>query len=89
LNTQKFDARLIQKMSSARDNERIDIFIHCKNPPQENSPAFENLKKFDIRGLNGKKKILTGSLTVDEIEIASEMDEIVAITQSTQKYPVR
>jgi hypothetical protein len=89
LNTQKFDARLIQKINSARDDERLDIFIHCKNPPQENSLTFENLKNFDIRGLNGKKKILTGSLTVNEIEIVSEMGEVVAITQSTQKYPVR
>ena len=87
MNIQKLDSRLIHTINTCHGNERVDVFIHFKHPPQENDLGSGKIRNLNIQGVNGKRKVLTASLLVSEIDIVSEINDVVAMTQSTTKYP--
>ena len=84
MDTQKLDAKLVQTVNACRGNERVNVFIRWNRPPRENDPDYE---KFNIRGANGKRKVLTATLSINEIDTLSEMSDVIAITQSTTMHP--
>ncbi len=83
MDTRKLDANLAQAIDTP-SSKRINVFVRFKRPPRENDPVFE---KLDIRGANGNRKVLTATLSKDEIDIVSEMRDVVTITQSTKMHP--
>ena len=87
LNIQKLDSRLIHTINTCHGNERVDIFIHFKHPPQGNDLSYEKIRNLNIKGINGKRKVLTASLLVSELDAVSEINDVIAITQSTTKHP--
>lgn len=85
MDTRKLDANLAQTIDTHSGKKRINVFVRFKHPPRENDPVFE---KFNIRGANGNRKVLTATLSKDEIDIVSEMRDVVTITESTTMHPI-
>lgn len=86
LNKQKCDAQLLSTLDACNEAEKVDVFIHFKNAPDEKVLSDQGLSGLKILGVNGKRKVLSASLSVSEISIVSDTDSVLGIMKSTTKY---